>query len=142
MRRKTLAAAVLATALLAAPSTRAQPMAGGGGMPDLSRIVGRPLAVPGMPNGTVSVRVGRKMPVNAVKDVEVSAIIKGTNGESRKRVLKTDESGHALFEGMRPGDQFRAEVNLDGEHLQTETFTLPAEGGLKTMLLSGLAGGG
>ena len=142
MRRKTLAAAVLATALLAAPSTRAQPMAGGGGMPDLSRIVGRPLAVPGMPTGTVSVRVGRKMPVNTVKDVEVSAIIKGTNGESRKRVLKTDESGHALFEGMRPGDQFRAEVNLDGEHLQTETFTLPPEGGLKTMLLSGLAGGG
>ena len=142
MRRQTVATVVLAAALLAASAARAQPMAGGGGMPDLSRIVGRPLAVPGMPNGTVSVLVGRKMPVNTVKDVEVTALLKGANGESRKRVLKTDESGHALFEGMRPGDQFQAEVNVDGEHLQTEVFTLPAEGGLKTMLLSGVAGGG
>ena len=147
MRRKNLGPIVLAAALLmAAPAARAQPTSmpqgGGGGMPDLARIVGKPLPVPGMPNGTISVRVGRKLPMNAAKDVEVSAIIKSEGGDSRKRVLKTDDSGHALFEGMRPGDQFQAEVNLDGEHLQTETFTVPAEGGLKTMLLSGLAGGG
>ena len=35
---------------------------GGGGMPDLSQIVGRPLPDRGMPTGTVSVRVGRKLP--------------------------------------------------------------------------------
>ena len=111
-------------------------------MPDLSRIVGRPLPVPGMPKGTISVRVARKMPVNAAAGVEVSAIIKNAGGDLRKRALTTDDSGHVTFEGIQAGDEFQAEVNLDGEHLQTQTFTMPAEGGLKTMLISGLAGGG
>ena len=39
------------------------------GMPDLSQIVGRPLPDRGMPTGTVSVRVARKMPANAVAGV-------------------------------------------------------------------------
>ncbi|HEY7373685.1 MAG TPA: hypothetical protein VIF57_16100 [Polyangia bacterium] len=115
---------------------------GAGGLPDLSRIVGKPLPVPGMPKGTISVRVSRKIPVNAAVGVEVSAIIKNAGGDLRKRTQKTDDSGHALFEGINPGDQFQAEVNVDGEHLQTETFSMPDSGGLKTMLIAGLAGGG
>ena len=105
---------VLATLLLAAPAASAQPMmggGGGGGMPDLSQIVGRPLPDRGMPTGTVSVRVGRKMPANAVADTEVSAIIKNAGGDLRKRALKTDDTGRALFEGMSPGDEFHAEVD-------------------------------
>jgi hypothetical protein len=82
------------------------------------------------------------MPANAVGGVEVSAIIKNAGGDLRKRALKTDDSGRVLFEGMTPGDEFHAEVNVDGEHLQTETFTMPGDGGIRTMLISGLAGGG
>ena len=136
---------VLATLLLAAPAVRAQPMmggGGGGGMPDLSQIVGRPLPDRGMPTGTVSVRVGRKLPANAVADTEVSAIIKNAGGDLRKRALKTDDTGRVLFEGMSPGDEFHAEVTVDGERLKTETFTMPPVGGLRTMLISGVAGGG
>jgi len=149
MRRQAVIAAQVAIAALlaAAPSAvHAQPMmppgGGGGGLPDLSRIVGKPLPVPGMPKGTISVRVSRKMPVNAAVGVEVSAIIKNAGGDLRKRTQKTDDSGHAQFEGINPGDQFQAEANVDGEHLQTEMFTMPDSGGLKTMLISGLAGGG
>jgi len=132
-------------ALLAASAVHAQPMMGsgpGGGMPDLSRVVGKALPDRGMPPGSVSVRVARKMPVNAVAGVEVSAIIKNAGGDLRKRALKTDDSGRVLFEGVAAGSEFQAEVNVDGEHLQTETFTMPSAGGLRTMLISGLAGGG
>jgi hypothetical protein len=111
-------------------------------MPDLAQIVGRALPDRGMPTGTVSVRVARKMPANAVAGSEVSAIIKNAGGDLRRRALKTDDSGRVLFEGMVPGDEFRAEVNVDGEHLQTDTFTMPTEGGIRTMLISGVAGGG
>jgi len=143
MRRKTLERVLIAALALAAPAATAQPMMkGGGGMPDLSQIVGRPLPDRGMPTGTVSVRVARKMPANAVAGSEVSAIIKNAGGDLRRRALKTDDSGRVLFEGMAPGDEFRAEVNVDGEHLQTEAFTMPTEGGIRTMLISGVAGGG
>ena len=144
MRRKALDRLLIAALLLAAPAAAAQPMmkGGGGGMPDLSQIVGRPLPDRGMPTGTVSVRVARKMPANAVAGSEVSAIIKNAGGDLRRRALKTDDSGRVLFEGMAPGDEFRAEVNVDGEHLQTDAFTMPSEGGIRTMLISGVAGGG
>src|SRR4051794_24721478 len=79
-----------------------QPMAGG--MPNLARIVGKPLPDAGMPPGTVSVRVARKMPVNAVADVEVTALIRNAGGDMRKRTAKTDSGGRALFEGLAPGD--------------------------------------
>lgn len=144
MKRLTI---LLATLLLAAPAVNAQPKSmmgggGGGGMPDLSKIVGRPLADPGMAKGTVRVRVARKMPVNAVVGTEVSAIIKNAGGDLRRRVATTDDQGYALFEGMASGDQFHAEVTVDGERLKTETFTMPETGGIKTMLIAALESGG
>jgi hypothetical protein len=111
-------------------------------MPDLSQIVGRPLPDRGMPAGTVSVRVARKMPANAVAGVEVGAIIKNAGGDLRRRAFKTDETGRVLFEGMAPGDEFHAEVTVDGERLETQTFAIPSEGGVRTMLISGVAHGG
>jgi hypothetical protein len=143
MRRQTVKRLLIAALLLAAPAASAQPMmGGGGGMPNLSQVVGRPLPDRGMPTGTVSVKVARKAPANGVAGVEVSTIIKNAGGDLRRRALKTDEGGRVLFEGMSPGDEFRAEVNVDGEHLQTQAFTIPSEGGIRTMLISGVAGGG
>ena len=149
MWRKALSglAALAASVALAAPAL-AQPMAGPmgggmpGGMPNLREIVGRPLPDVGMPTGTVSVRVARRMPANGVADAEVSAIIKNAGGDLRKRTEKTDADGRAMFEGMTPGDEFHAEVTVDGEVLKTETFTLPAQGGLRTMLIAALGQGG
>jgi hypothetical protein len=121
---------------------RAQPMmGGGGGMPNLAGVVGRPLPDAGMPTGTVSVRVARKMPANAAADVEVSATIKNAGGDLRRRSTKTDASGRALFEGLVPGDEFKATVTVDGEKLETQTFTMPSAGGIRTMLISGLKAG-
>jgi hypothetical protein len=110
-------------------------------MPNLAGVVGRPLPDRGMPTGTVSVRVARKMPANAAADVEVSATIKNAGGDLRRRSVKTDAGGRALFEGMAPGDEFKATVTVDGEALESQTFTMPSEGGIRTMLISGLTGG-
>ncbi len=128
--------------LVAASIARAQPMMGGSGMPNLAEIVGRPLPDSGMPAGTVSVRVARQMPSNGVAGAEVSAVIKNAGGDLRRRTEKTDADGRAMFEGMAPGDEFHAEVTVDGELLKTESFTLPQVGGLRTMLIAALGKGG
>jgi hypothetical protein len=134
--------ALAAVAVFASPA-RAQPMmGGGGGMPNLREVVGRPLPDSGMPTGTVSVRVARRMPANGVADAEVSAVIKNAGGDLRKRTEKTDADGRAVFEGMTPGDEFHAEATVDGEHLETQTFTLPSVGGLRTMLIAALGTAG
>ena len=138
----TAAIAVAALALLVATPigvAEAQPAAGG--MPDLRAISGKPLPDRGMPPGTVTVRVARKMPANPVAGVEVSALIKNAGGDVKKRTATTDSSGRALFEGIGSGQQFQAEVTVDKERLQTEPFAMPAEGGVRTMLISGLEAG-
>src|ERR1700733_7316299 len=145
MRRQAHLKLISLAALLAAASVaRAQPMMarGGSGMPNLAEIVGRPLPDSGMPPGTVSVRVARKMPSNGVAAAEVSAVIKNAGGDLRRRTEKTDADGRAMFEGMAPGDEFHAEVTVDGELLKTETFTIPTVGGLRTMLIAALGTGG
>ena len=139
MRRKTLLG-LISVALVTSVAC-AQPMmsgGGGGGMPNLAEIVGRPLPDRGMPTGTVSVRVSRKLPANAVAGVEVSAIIKNAGGDLRRRTEKTDASGRALFEGMIPGDEFHAQVVVDGKTLSTDTFPMPDAGGVRTMLIAEL----
>jgi hypothetical protein len=140
MRRQArllLTVGALGALALAAPRAWAQPFAGGG-MPNLRAIAGQPLPDRGMPAGTVSVRVARKIPANAVAGVDVSAITKNAGGDARKRTLKTDASGRVLFESVAPGDEFHAEVTVDGELLQTQTFAVPADGGVRTMLIAGL----
>jgi hypothetical protein len=110
-------------------------------MPNLRDVSGRPLPDPGMAPGTVKVRVARKTMTNPVADVEVAAITKNAGGDARKRTLKTDAGGVVLFEALAPGDQFHAEVTVDGELLQTQTFEVPAQGGVRTILIAGLGAG-
>jgi hypothetical protein len=118
---------------------QAQPMVGsGGGMPDLRAMSGKPLPDRGMTLGTVTVRVVRQTPANPVANIEIVAITEAPGGEHRKRTAKTDSGGRALFESLPVGNNFRAEVVVDGEKLATETFAVPEAGGIRTMLIAGL----
>ena len=125
-------------------AARAQPMFGGGapgggrGMPDLRMMNGKPLPDPGLAAGTVTVRVARKMPVNAVAGAEVTALVTNAGGESKKRTATTDSSGRAIFEAVGAGNQFQAEVRVDGETIKSSTFAVPPTGGVRTMLIAGL----
>jgi hypothetical protein len=139
MRRQALTTAALGAAIFlgsAFPSRAQMPPAGG--MPNLAAVNGRPLPDRGMAVGTVSVRVVRKMPSNPVANVEATALVKNAGGDMRKRTARTDAEGRALFEGMSAGDEFRVEVTVDGEKVASQLFTIPAEGGLRTMLIAGL----
>ncbi|HEY4188716.1 MAG TPA: Ig-like domain-containing protein [Polyangia bacterium] len=131
-----------AAALTSSIPLHAQPMAGGGGMPNLRAIAGKPLPDRGMPAGMITVRVARKTPANPVPDVEITALIENPGGDVRKRTAKTDAGGRATFEGIPAGQRFHAEVTVDKEKLTTDTFPMPDGGGVRTMLIAGLPAGG
>ncbi len=134
----------LATTIVRSSEAVAQPMLGaapgGAGMPNLREISGKPLPDRGMSAGSVTVRVARKAPSNAVAGAEITALVAGPGGEARKRTAKTDAGGRAFFEGLPVGHQFHAEVVVDGEKLETDTFPVPDLGGIRTMLIAGLGG--
>jgi hypothetical protein len=136
--------AALPLLLLAGP-VRAQPAPSGmpgGGMPNLRAMSGKPLPDSGMALGTVTVRVARKIPANAVANVEITAVVRGPGGDARKHTAKTDAGGRAFFAGLPVGHEFRAEVVVDGETLATDTFAVPESGGVRTMLIAGLGASG
>ena len=90
-------------------------------MPDASLIHGRAIPAPELPNGTVTVRVVRGAIGNNIagEDVRVTA------GEAVRRAT-TDDQG-------------RAEFTVDGEVLESEPFAVPTSGGLRVILVAGIA---
>lgn len=127
-----LKALAISAALLAvaAPSARAQM-----GMPDAKQMSGMPLAVGEMPVGTVTIRVVRGSVANTIPDQPVELTVDGVRKE-----IRTDATGHATFEGLKPGATVKARTTLGGEVLQSEEFTVPPSGGIRMMLV-GTEGG-
>jgi hypothetical protein len=111
-------------------------------MPDLHAMLGRPLPTPEIAAGTVSVRVSKQLPMNVAPDVEVTAIVTNSGGDSRKRVVKTGPDGRANFEGVAPGSTFEATATVDGEAMKSQKFTVPSSGGTRILLIAGLGAGG
>jgi hypothetical protein len=107
-------------------------------MPNLREISGRPLPDRGMAPGTVSVRVARQALSNPVADTEVVGIVEAAGGDSRKRTARTDGEGRAIFDGLRPGDRFHAEVQVGADLVKSDVFTIPEAGGIRTMLVGEL----
>jgi hypothetical protein len=131
VRRAAIVCALAALALATTGVVHAQ-------MPDLRAVVGKPLPVPDLAPGTVSVRVARKAPANAVVGVEVSAVVKPPGGDSRKQTAKTGPDGRATFSGLAPGAEFQASATVDLEALESAKFTIPAQGGTRVMLIADL----
>lgn len=103
-------------------------------MPDPSQIAGRALPGPELPDGTVSVRLVREALGNNIVGHEVSV----TAGDTT-RTAKTDESGRAAISGLPAGASARAEAVVDGERLVSHPFDVPRQGGIRVILISGLA---
>jgi hypothetical protein len=104
-------------------------------MPDPSQIHGRALPAPELPNGTVTVRVVREAIGNNLPGQQVRV----TAG-SATRLATTDDQGRAEFKDLAAGGTSAvAEVTVDGERLTSQPFTVPASGGLRVMLVAGLA---
>jgi hypothetical protein len=56
-----------------------------------------------------------------------------------KRTATTDEQGRAEFRDLPRGDDARAEVVVDGEQLVSQPFPVPSSGGLRVILVAGIA---
>jgi hypothetical protein len=102
-------------------------------MPDPSQIAGRALPAPELPNGAVSVRLVRESIGNNITGHEVTVVA----GDA-KRTGTTDESGRAQIAGLPAGVSATAQAIVDGEKLVSQPFDVPATGGIRVILISGL----
>ena len=102
-------------------------------MPDPSLIHGRALPAPELADGTVTVRVVREAIGNDAPGQQVRVTVGGTT-----RTATTDEQGRAEFTRLPSGDA-RAEATVDGEVLQSQPFAVPTSGGLRVILVAGIA---
>ena len=103
---------------------------------DVQDMAVRPLMVGDLPVGTVTVRVGRGSLTNAAVGVDVLATVTAPGGKASPRTEKTKADGRATFSGLPVGATFQAQTVVDDERLQTASFTIPAEGGARLMLVS------
>ena len=108
-------------------------------MPDLSQMNGRSLPAPDAPVGTATVRVMRQTIGNNVVGQAVT-LTDGAGATIGPR--STDDGGRAAFDGLRPGTTYTAVAVVDGERLVSQPFTPPSAGGLRIVLIAGLAAGG
>jgi hypothetical protein len=102
-------------------------------MPDPALIHGRAIPARELPIGTVTVRVVREAIGNNVAGQDVRLTVAGS-----PRNATTDDQGRAEFTNLTPGAEVRAEATVNGEPLVSETFMVPASGGLRVILVAGL----
>ena len=103
-------------------------------MPDPSLIHGRALPGPELPTGTVTVRVVRESIGNDAPGQTVRVSIGG-----KTVTATTDAMGRAEFNSLAVGQEARATATVDGEMLESQPFTVPSSGGLRVILVAGIA---
>lgn len=103
-------------------------------MPDPSVINGKALPAGDLQTGTITVRVVRESVGNNIVGQQVTMTV---NNESKRAV--TDEQGRAEFKGLPAGANGHADATVNGEHLQSDPFVVPSSGGLRVILVAGIA---
>lgn len=103
-------------------------------MPDPSLIHGRAIPSSELADGTVTVRVVREAIGNNVAGQTVRLRVGAST-----RTATTDELGRAEFPGLPAGTEGVAEATVGGEALTSQPFTIPRSGGLRVILVAGLA---
>jgi len=103
-------------------------------MPDPSQIHGKAIPAAELPAGTVTVRVVRESIGNNIQGQQVTVTVGGTT-----KTATTDDQGRAQFENLPRGEQARAEATVNGEALVSDPFMVPTSGGLRVILVAGLA---
>jgi len=100
-------------------------------MPDPKQMSGIPRPVTDLPDGSISVRVIRGELSNNIANQKVDLTVGG-------KVLsaKTDENGRAQFDKVAPGATVKASTDVGSEHLESQEFAVPAQGGIRLMLVA------
>jgi hypothetical protein len=100
-------------------------------MPDPSQMSGVPLPSADLPIGTVTVRVVRGNVSNVIPDQPVEL-----HGGPSVLQGKTDADGRATFSSLAPGTSVHALTIVDGQRLESQEFPVPAQGGVRVMLVA------
>jgi hypothetical protein len=100
-------------------------------MPDPKQMSGIPRPVDDLPAGSVSVRLIRGSLSNNIAGHPVDLHV-----GDKVRTVKTDESGRAQFEQLPAGATLKAAADVDGEHLESQEFPAPAQGGIRLLLVA------
>jgi hypothetical protein len=100
-------------------------------MPDPKQMSGIPRPVTDLPDGSISVRVIRGSLSNNISGQQVDLIVGGA-----KRSARTDDGGRAQFDKLPAGAQVKASADVDGEHLESQEFPAPGQGGIRLMLVA------
>jgi hypothetical protein len=100
-------------------------------MPDPKQMSGIPRPVDDLPNGTVSVRLIRGQLSNNLTGHPVEL-----RGGGKTITAKTDDAGRAEFTGIAAGTSVKAAADVDGEHLESQEFPFPANGGIRLLLVA------
>jgi len=120
------------TLLMVALLAQVAPFAGQGGqMPDPKQMSGMPLPVPDLPIGTVTARVIRGQLSNPLEGQTVAL-----TGAGDTRTSRTDGAGRATFSNLTPGTRIKLSVTVDSETIPSQEFDVPAQGGIRVMLVA------
>ena len=100
-------------------------------MPDPKQMSGIPRPVTDLPDGSISVRVIRGELSNNLTNQPVELRVGG-----KVLTAKTDEGGRAQFDKVTPGATVQASTDVGAEHLESQEFAAPAQGGIRLMLVA------
>jgi hypothetical protein len=123
-----------AAALLCAAAGLAAPSAAQ--MPDARQMSGIPMPASDVPAGSVSVRLVSGQLSNNIVGHRVEL-----HGGAGDQAAATDQNGRAVFSGLPPGASLHAVAEVDGQRVESQTFTLPPDAGVRIVLVAGAAGG-
>ena len=100
-------------------------------MPDAKAMSGIPRPVDDLPAGSISIRLIRGSLANNITGHPVELHVGG-----KVQTAKTDENGRAQFDKLPAGATVKATADVDGEHLESQEFPAPAQGGIRLMLVA------
>jgi len=100
-------------------------------MMDPKQVAGIPLPVGDVATGTVTIRVIRGALSNNIPDQVVELSV-----DNVKQQQKTGATGRAEFTGLRPGARVRAVTIVGNERLESQEFSVPAQGGIRVLLVA------
>lgn len=103
-------------------------------MPSAAQMAGVPLPAADVPNGAVVVRLVRGDLSNNLVDHAVEL-----HGGPSVLTVRTDQDGRAQFVGVPTGTSVHAAAVVDGQRLETQTFPVPAQGGVRVVLVAAAA---
>jgi hypothetical protein len=101
------------------------------------RAAGMPLRDGTLPPGQMTVRVVQGGFANNLANQVVTVEVLG----GRSETATTGGDGRASFAHLPIGGSVRAVVNVNGEQLASDVFPVPAESGVRVLLISGATAG-